>query len=338
MDIQRLLQRYRKVWQELDGLLAQFEKEPRSIEAFHIRRLTRLYKQCSAHLAMLQSRYPEDSLTAYVNGLAARAHHMVYKYEHHSGSQLTGFMGGYFIRLVRSRKWFTIAAFALLLAGFIAGFAAVLADADNARYVLPAGMAERVDPSRTGEGLQGESHAVISAQIMTNNIRVAVLAFAAGITFGVGTVYLMVYNGLLIGGLAAIYWQAGETYLFWAYILPHGIIELTAIFIAGGAGLFMGYKMWVPGQYPWRLQLLKSAKESVQLLLGTIPLFVVAAAIEGYITPSSLSLSGKYAVAIFTLGLVAVYVLLGHKLTGQKPEAADGRLMPAPVLSAPDNG
>jgi uncharacterized membrane protein SpoIIM required for sporulation len=156
---------------------------------------------------------------------------------------------------------------------------------------------------------------------MSNNIKVAVLAFVGGITFGVATVYFMIFNGLLLGALAAVYWQAGKSYEFWAYILPHGVIELTAIFIAGGAGLYMGYRMFVPGQYPWGLQLIRTAKESVQLLMGTIPLFVIAGIIEGFITPSSLSLTTKYAVAIGTLALLTGYYIYG-RLRQQRHKAS----------------
>jgi uncharacterized membrane protein SpoIIM required for sporulation len=146
---------------------------------------------------------------------------------------------------------------------------------------------------------------------MTNNIRVAVLAFVSGITLGLGTIYLLVTNGLLIGALAAVFVQSGKSYIFWAYILPHGIIELTAIFIAGGAGLYMGYRIFVPGPYSRKHRFLESAKESAQLMLGTIPLFVIAGIIEGYITPSAISLEAKYLVASATLLLFAVYYVYG---------------------------
>jgi uncharacterized membrane protein SpoIIM required for sporulation len=98
-----------------------------------------------------------------------------------------------------------------------------------------------------------------------------------------------------------VYAQADSSYAFWAYILPHGVIELTAIFIAGGAGLHMGYRLLVPGRYDRKHQFLLAAKESAQLLLATLPLFVVAGVIEGYITPSGLSLETKYGVALLTL-------------------------------------
>jgi uncharacterized membrane protein SpoIIM required for sporulation len=162
----------------------------------------------------------------------------------------------------------------------------------------------------------------MSASIMTNNIRVAVFAFAGGVTFGILTIYLLVTNGILLGALAALFWHYGKSYHFWAYIVPHGIIELTAIFIAGGSGLLMGYKLLVPGQYSRGFQLKNQAKRSVQLLLGTVPLFVIAGVIEGFITPSAISLEAKYIVAFLTVIGLILYVIIGKlKLVKQKATA-----------------
>jgi uncharacterized membrane protein SpoIIM required for sporulation len=331
MDIQRLLRRYRTDWRELEELLAAFSKASGRIESGQIRRLTYLYKKASSHLALIQTRHPHDELTGYLNRLVSEAHHTLYQEKHRSARQLSAFFRSYLIGMLSRRRLFIAAAALLFVLGALSGFAAVLANPDNLYAVLPQQIAGHVDPSRTGEGLADAPHALVSTQIMTNNIRVAVLAFVSGITFGIWTVYLLAFNGILVGALAAVYWKAGESYLFWAYILPHGVIELTAIFIAGGAGLYMGYRMFVPGPYPWKLQLLQSAKESVQLLLSTVPLFIVAGIIEGYITPSSLSLETKYAVAILTLLVLAAYCVYGSIHMKRTAVTAN------PAISAPGN-
>ncbi|UJF32577.1 stage II sporulation protein M [Paenibacillus hexagrammi] len=179
-------------------------------------------------------------------------------------------------------------------------------------------MADQIDPSKTADP-RGDLHSpLISTAIMTNNIRVAVMAFISGVTLGFGTAYLMISNGLIVGALAAVFMQSGKSYVFWAYILPHGIIELSAIFIAGGAGLYMGYRFFVPGPFPRRARFLESAKESAQLLIGTVPLFVIAGIIEGYITPSTLSLEVKYLIAGGTLVILALYYMYGARNVKQK--------------------
>jgi uncharacterized membrane protein SpoIIM required for sporulation len=302
-----LIKQYKTSWSELEQLLLLFDKRTKQIRAEQIDRLTYLYKLASTHLAQLREEDPGDEATHYLNDLVAKAHHIVYQEQFKSGHQLGRFLFVYFPSLVRTRLLFVGFAFLLFLIGAASGFIAVWSDSNHLYSVVPQAIAQSIDPDQIGKGGQSMQPAVMSSIIMTNNMKVAILAFVSGITFGIWTMYLMVYNGLLIGALAAVFWKAGKSYIFWAYILPHGIIELTAIFIAGGAGLYMGYRMFVPGQFQWRRQLLRSAKESTQLLLGTLPLFVIAGIIEGYITPSALPLELKYAFAAITLLLLLTY-------------------------------
>jgi uncharacterized membrane protein SpoIIM required for sporulation len=311
MEITPFLKENRATWTELEHLLDRFRKTPNRVSAEEIDRIVLLYKKASAHLAYLQTYHPGDEMTHYLNQLVARAHNIIYKKQFASGHQLARFFQTYFVDLIRKRLPFIGIAFILFVVGGAFGFASMMSDPLNLYVILPPEIAENVDPSRLGEGHDEINSPVVSTMIMTNNIRVAMLAFVSGITFGVWTVYLLVFNGLIIGTLAALFWQAGKTYEFWAYILPHGVIELTAIFIAGGAGLYMGYRMLVPGRYSRKHQLLQAAKESAQLLLGTLPLFVIAGIIEGFITPSDLPLWAKYGVALLTLFLLIASYLYG---------------------------
>ena len=212
-------------------------------------------------------------------------------------------------------QWkFIVIAMVLFIIGGLASFISVINDPLHLYSILPAEMAQGVNPEGLGEGHESIDSSFMSAYIMTNNIQVAILAFAGGITFGLLTVYLLIYNGIIVGALAGLFWNYENSYAFWAYIVPHGMIELTAIFIAGGAGLLMGYKLFVPGRYSRIYQLKEQAKRSVLLLLGTIPLFIIAGIIEGFITPAALSLEAKYVVAIITvIGLIA-YILFGKFL------------------------
>ncbi|EST52655.1 membrane protein [Brevibacillus panacihumi W25] len=314
MDITSFWHTHKASWAELEQLVERFQKKNRGIQAADIDRLTLLYKKTSAHLAYVRSYYPSDELTQYLNQLVSRAHNLTYKQQATSWQQITYFFGTYFILLIQKRLTFMAIAALLFVIGGIFGYAAVMIDPLNLYYVLPAGMAEQIDPARLGEGHDAINSPVVSTMIMTNNMRVAILAFVSGVTFGLVPIYLLLFNGLLIGALAAVYQQAGSSYAFWAYILPHGVIELTAIFIAGGAGLYMGYRMLVPGRYARKYQFLEAVKESAQLLLATLPLFFIAGVIEGFITPSTtLSLETKYGVAIITLLLLVIWYLFGQR-------------------------
>ena len=309
MNIQLYMKQHRSTWNELEQLLPSFTNSPKKISAYKIDLLTQLYKKASNHLAHMRTYHPEDEITDYLNQLVSQAHHAVFQEQYKSKHQLGHFFKVYFPALLLNRQRFILFAFGLFLVGALSGFIAILEDPSNLYAVIPKAIAGQIDPNHIGPEGADIPNASVSASIMSNNIKVAIFAFVGGITFGIATVYFMVYNGLLLGALAAVYWQAGKSYEFWAFILPHGVIELTAIFIAGGSGLYLGYRMFVPGQYPWRLQLIRTAKESVQLLMGTIPLFVIAGTIEGFITPSTLPLATKYTVAGGTLALLAVYYI-----------------------------
>ncbi|WP_400163359.1 stage II sporulation protein M [Brevibacillus sp. TJ4] len=328
MDLTSFWHTHKATWDELEQLVEAFQKKSRKVSASDIDRMTLLYKKTSAHLAYIRSHYPADDLALYLNQLVSRAHNLTYKQRSGSWQQLAHFFGTHAIELVQKRIWFIAVAAGLFCLGGLFGFIAVANDPLNLYFVLPDGMAEYIDPASLGEGHDTLNNPLISTMIMTNNIRVAILAFVSGVTFGLFPIYLLLFNGLLVGALAAVYHQFGSGYAFWAYILPHGIIELTAIFIAGGAGLYMGYRMLVPGRYSRRHQFLEAAKESGQLLLATLPLFVIAGLIEGFITPSTtLSLEAKYSVAGITLLLLVLWYAVGVRKKRQDDQSASRDLI-----------
>jgi len=155
-----------------------------------------------------------------------------------------------------------------------------------------------------------EGDPLLSSFVITNNIRVALAAFALGITFAVGTVYMMVVNGAMLGGIAGAFAKSGIAGQFWMVILPHGALELSAVVVAGGAGLVMGYALWCPGQRTRRKALREEAVRAMQLAVGLIPAFAVAGLFEGLVTPSdaipeSLKvILGAAAAAVFWLYLL----------------------------------
>src|SRR5690606_9220700 len=127
--------------------------------------------------------------------------------------------------------------------------------------------------------------AVHSNHIFTNNIRVSILVFVFGITLGVGSISILLQNGYILGVIGGLSFIKSESLYFWALILPHGIIELIAIFISGGAGLIIGYSLINPGKYSRKDSFIINGKKALKLVVGTIPLPIIAGFIEGYFTP-----------------------------------------------------
>ena len=145
---------------------------------------------------------------------------------------------------------------------------------------------------------------------MTNNISVSFLAFALGMTFGLGTTYIMAFNGLLVGTLAALCHMNGLDVAFWSFVLPHGVIELTAIFIAGGGGLLLATALVAPGDLPLKDALIHRGREAGRLICGCVPLLVVAGIIEGFFSPAHIPAVFKFFLAGLLFILLLLYLLL----------------------------
>lgn len=313
MDVKQFIKKHREDWKQLEQLVTTMHKRKKKSTGAAIDQFYRLYQKAAQNLSYSQTYFPKEEVTIYLNGLVSKSHNILYKDQMSSMHQVRHFFSTTFIRLLWEQWKFVVAALLLFTIGAVGSYISVIQDPQNMYAILPPEIAYGVDPEAIGDN-SGWDSSVMSASIMTNNIQVAILAFAGGITFGLLTVYILVYNGIIIGALAALFWTHGKTYEFWAYIVPHGMIELTAIFIAGGAGLLMGYKLFVPGHLSRGYQLKVNAKRSVQLLLGTLPLFVIAGIIEGFITPAPIPLEAKYFVAFATvLGLV-FYFIIGKRL------------------------
>lgn len=314
MHIKSFVEQNRADWSELEQYLVKLDKSRKHLSGREISIFSRIYQKTARDLSYSQTYFPEADVTAYLNELVAKSHNLLYKDQTSSVGQIRRFFSTTFVKLLTEQWKAILIAMLLFVAGAFAAFLSVLDDPLHLYGVLPEEVAQSVDPEEIDAGEGAVDDSAMSASIMTNNIQVGILAFAGGITFGLLTVSLLVYNGIMVGALAGLYWHAGGSYEFWAYIVPHGIVELTAIFIAGGAGLLMGYKLFVPGSYGRGYQLKYQAKRSVLLLIGTIPLFVIAGIIEGFITPANLSLETKYMVAFLTVAGLGLYVASGTLL------------------------
>ncbi|KMK75066.1 stage II sporulation protein M [Alkalihalobacillus pseudalcaliphilus] len=322
MNVKQFVKQNRNDWKQLEQYIHKMQRNKKHVSANDIDEFQLLYQKSAQNLSYSQTFYPEADVTNYLNGLVSKAHNLLYKDQISSWKQLRDFFTTKFIKLLTEQWHMVLIAMFLFTLGGIGGYVVVASDSLLLYSLLPPEIAQGVRPDQLGAGHDHIDSALMSTEILTNNIQVAFLAFAGGITFGLLTAYVLVYNGILVGALAGLFWHYNMTYEFWAYIVPHGVIELIAIFIAGGAGLLMGYKLLVPGGHSRMYQLKEQAKRSVQLLLGTIPLFIIAGIIEGYITPGNFSLEVKYLVAFLTLAGLIAYVVIGNVLVRKRESQA----------------
>jgi uncharacterized membrane protein SpoIIM required for sporulation len=310
MDIVQFRKQRQEQWRKLERELQRRRQGFRSDA--ELNNFVALYKTAANDLAYAQTYFPGDALIPYLNALVAAAHNRLYRQTEGGFRAIWRFYRATFPRLFRSFGRYIALSALITLAGAVYGFLMVWSDPLQAYQLLPTTLAQQVDPLKAGP------HDVIppidSGIIMTNNILVALMAFVGGLTAGLFTVYSLWKNGLVLGVLTAMFQSSGRSAMFWSLIVPHGATELLAIFIAGGAGLLFAHRLIAPGSMKRSAAVRQGAQNAALLMLGTVPMFVIAGIIEGFFTPTAVPISLKYLVAIGTGLLWTLYFgVLGRK-------------------------
>lgn len=282
-----------------------------------LQELALLYRQTAADLASVREDPSSGNLVRYLNQLLGRAHNLIYMGRKVTRRGIWAFYKDAYPAIFRETFRDTFAAFLLFLAAAITGFLVGLGDPGFARHILGPQMIQTIEKHQMWTHSILTLKATASSAIMTNNLSVSFAAFAFGITAGIGTVYMMLMNGLLMGVVAVACWREGMSLSLWSFVAAHGVLELPAIFIAGGAGFGIARGLLFPGSLPRRDSLVRAGARSVRLVLGIIPLLIVAGMIEGFISPTALPVAIKFLLAA---GLFALLVLYLSRKPGD-PEA-----------------
>lgn len=331
MNLDAWLRQRRPVWKRLEAIVDQLVRRgPRRTPAKEVADLTELYPSVCADLARMRAIGADPDLVGPLNRLLVRAHGQVYRGAAASPWSLGSFFLKDYPRLFRQTWKFTFASFLISLMTACAAYQTVRESPQTVADIM-GGSDREVYGHKTvadiRERFGHEGDPMISSYVITNNIRVALTAFAFGISFGLGTLWVLAVNGAMLGGLAGAYSQSGIEGQMWMVILPHGALELSAIVIAGGAGLIVGYSLWVPGQRTRLRALREEAVRAMQLAVGLIPAFAMAGLIEGLITPSDAIGEGLKV----TFGIaVAVIFWLYLLLAGREEEAAKASSLQIP--------
>lgn len=326
-DVERFLREREPHWHDLEALLAQVERSgARSLGIEGARRFSKLYRQVSDDLVRARTELVDATVQDYLNDLVARAYRLVYAGTVPVGSlaslrRLVAFFALDFPALVRL-EWRVVAlSAALFFAGGALGAAGLALDPRAASVLLPEQHQLTTPSDRVAEEEARGAHAAseaaaFSSFLFTHNIQVSFLVFAMGLTFGVGTSALLFYNGVPLGALAYQYHAYGQGLFFWAWVLPHGIPEISAIVIAGAAGLVLARGLVRPGRRSRRDALVHEARRSVRLVVGAMPILVVAGLIEGSISQLHAPVV-PYAVKLVFAGLVGVALYAWLALAGR---------------------
>lgn len=303
------LQKRRPYWARIDELLTRSGRSGvRALSHAELQELALLYRQTASDLATIREDASSRNLAQYLNQLLGRAHNLIYMGRRSRPSGIIKFYRETFPRIFHETLPYTITATAIFFATALAGLTVALVDPGFQRYFLGTAMMDTI------EKRQMWTHSIVgikplaSSAIMTNNLSVTFTTFAMGITAGIGTVWMLAYNGLLLGVVFAACWRAGMAGQLTSFVAPHGVLELPAIFISGGAGLLLAKGLLFPGTLPRRASLVREGARAVRLVLGIIPMLIVAGTIEGFVSPSELAVKWKYTLAAALFGLLLLYV------------------------------
>ena len=312
MNTKRWIARKETNWKTLDRLLQQSEKKGlKSLSAAEIKQLASLYRSVSADFAKAKTNKLGNTLIQDLQDLTARGYTQVYQGSRRQEWQrVKEFYSWGFPEIVRDTAMYTAIATAIFLLFFLIGWWYVWRDPVFLDLALPSELIEKVrDKGELWMGSIVGNEPLASSGIMTNNLGVAFRAVSGGATAGIFTIYIMAFNGLHIGTIGALVTQNNLGYPFWAFVCPHGSLELPAIFLAGGAGLLIGKAMVFPGQYR-RLDALKiNGTKAAQLLFGIVPMLIIAGIIEGFFSPSPLIPDTiKYLTGFIIFGFFILYL------------------------------
>ena len=310
----RWLAKRKPHWQRLEQLVDRSGR--RGVAVFgheELQELGLLYRQTASDLATVREDITSRPLTAYLNQLLARAHNLIYMGKRPQLDGIVRFYVDTYPRVFRDTYRLVLLAAMVFIFGALAGVIVTLRDPGFAHQILGPQMIETIEKREMWTHSILSVRPMASSTIMTNNIAVGFAMFAAGITAGVGTLWMLITNGLLMGVLAVTTARAGMALQLWDFVAAHGALELPAIFIAAGAGLEIARGLLFPGMLSRKESLRLAGNRGAKLLLGTLPLLIVAGVIEGFVSPTKIPTPLKFLLSATLFTALILYLLRGIK-------------------------
>ncbi|MFB7246246.1 hypothetical protein CW362_42480 [Streptomyces populi] len=312
MDLDVFVSAHRSEWDRLDALL----RRQRRLTGAEADELITLYQRTATHLSLIRSSAPDPQLTGRLSQLVARARSAVTGTRRASWRDVTGFLTrGFPAAVYRSRHWWVPTALlstatAALLGWWIGAHpevqAAIAAPAELRSLTRPGGEYETYYSSHPATAF--------AAQVWTNNAEAAAMCLVLGVFLGLPVLWILFENMLNLGVGIGLMSSAGRLDTFLGLVLPHGLLELTAVFVAAGTGLRLGWTVIDPGPRSRRTALAEEGRAALGMAIGLALVLFVSGAIEGFVTPSSLPTWARIGIGIAAeLAFLAyVYVLGGR--------------------------
>ena len=297
-----------KKWKRLEELTARASRlRLKSLSGEEVREFGQLYRRTAADLAIAREEVRDQRLVNYLNHLVARAHGAIYRSESSGFGVFVSFFRYEFPAVFRRTFYYTLTAFLVFIVSAVFAGTACILDEGFADRIAPR-LKQSIAEHHNWTESVNNANPLASTSIQTNNINVTFYAFAGGLLAGIGTLWVLTQNGLLLGMVLSLCFR----YRFWEipiFISAHGVIELTAIFIAGGAGLLIARALLMPGDLRRIDALVENGRLSIKLILGCIPMLLIAGLIEGFISPAHIPATFKFSISALSALLMTMYFL-----------------------------
>jgi uncharacterized membrane protein SpoIIM required for sporulation len=311
MDLKRWISRHEPYWQRLGALLQRAEAQGlRRFTAVEVQELSSLYRKVSSDLSRARTHQVGAVVIEQLTSLTQRSYTQIYQGKRQqSWSDFWAFYRWGFPAVVRETLPYTVVAIVISVLGGLVSWWYAWRDPAFLPLIVPDHILELVQKGELWMGSIVGMEPMASSGIMRNNISVAVSAFGGGILLGLPTLFLLWNNGLSFGAISTLVAQHGLSYPFWAFVWPHGALELPAIFLAGGAGLLLARAILFPGRYRRLDRLKENGSKAIQMMFGVVPMLVIAGLIEGFFSPSPAVPSAlKYLTGLIILSGLLLYL------------------------------
>lgn len=316
--------RRRQAWEELAGLVLRTSGRggAKNLTREQLRRLGPLYRHAAADLAFARLRGASPELLHYLSDLVTRAHGLLYTERGPGASRLGRFLLYGLPYQLRKNLKLILLALAFFWAGTLFSTILCWQNPEAGKVFLGQQFGDRDQDTDFYKDLHktlgDDTRAQQAAFLMQNNIGVAIRAFAFGILGAIPTPLLMFFNGCVIGPIAVAQHKAGYDLIFWSFIFPHGVPELSAIFIAGAAGMRIGFALLVPGEHTRADALKLAGADAIRLLFGATAFLILAGLLESYVSPANLPPWVKLTVGGTLMAALLVYMSLKPPSRGGK--------------------
>jgi len=309
---ENIIEKRKANWKRLEELIDQARtvRGLRRLSRDEVRELGRSYRRAASDLAIARVESRDQRLVSYLNNLVIRAHGMIYRADSKGGRAILNFYLYDFPAIFRRTFRYTLAVFLIFLAIAIPSFFATWRNDDFAEFAyVSQSLVQKVKDHQSWWEELNKQAPVGAAGIIVNNIGVGIVTFAFSVFPVIGTVNILKTTALQFGAINALVFKYGMGHTLWSFVAGHAVLEFTAIFIAGGAGLMIGLSVLAPGERTRREALVEKGATAIKLMAGCFPLFVIAGLIEAFVSPLPIHSGYRFAVSAATAVGLAAYLL-----------------------------